>query len=120
RDDRGEARRHPALVTGATPGSARTPCIAGLPTLCGHVRVSDPGRGPAGHVWARHVQAFRAAADGNPLNMIGLALALIVLGVIFMFTIPWGVGIVVGAVGIILLVLYAIGFGRSARAEHRL
>jgi hypothetical protein len=51
--------------------------------------------------------------------MIGLALALIVLGVIFLFTIPWGVGIVVGVVGIILLVLYAIGFGRRASSEHR-
>jgi hypothetical protein len=46
--------------------------------------------------------------------MIGLAIALIVLGIIFLFTIPWGVGIVVGVVGIVLLVAYAAGFGRRA------
>jgi hypothetical protein len=51
--------------------------------------------------------------------MIGIALALIVLGIIFLFTIPWGIGIVVGIVGIILLALYAIGFGRSASSDHR-
>jgi hypothetical protein len=51
--------------------------------------------------------------------MIGVAVALIVLGIVFMFVIPWGVGIVVGAVGIILLILYAVGFGRRASSEHR-
>jgi hypothetical protein len=51
--------------------------------------------------------------------MIGAAIALIALGIVFMFVIPWGVGIVVGAVGIVLLILYAVGFRRGARSEHR-
>jgi Flp pilus assembly protein TadB len=49
--------------------------------------------------------------------MIGAALALIVIGVIFLFILPW-VGIVVGIVGVILLVLFLLGFGRRA-AEGR-
>ena len=49
--------------------------------------------------------------------MIGAAVALIVIGVIFLFIVPW-VGIVVGIVGVILLVLFLLGFGRRA-AEGR-
>ena len=49
--------------------------------------------------------------------MIGAALALIVIGVIFLFIIPW-VGIAAGIVGVILLVLFLAGFGRRA-AEGR-
>jgi hypothetical protein len=49
--------------------------------------------------------------------MIGAALALIVIGVVFLFIVPW-VGIVVGIVGVILLVLFLLGFGRRA-AEGR-
>jgi uncharacterized membrane protein YccF (DUF307 family) len=45
--------------------------------------------------------------------MIGLALALIVVGVGLLFLIPW-VGIPVGLVGILLAVLYLFGFGRRA------
>jgi hypothetical protein len=45
--------------------------------------------------------------------MIGAAFALLVLGVILLFVIPW-VGIPVAIVGIVLLVLYAVGFGRRA------
>jgi hypothetical protein len=45
--------------------------------------------------------------------MIGVALALIVIGVVFLFFIPW-VGIPVGAVGLLLAVLYLVGFGRRA------
>jgi len=40
-----------------------------------------------------------------------------VIGVIFLFIVPW-VGIVVGIVGVILLVLFLLGFGRRA-AEGR-
>lgn len=40
--------------------------------------------------------------------MIGLAIALIVIGIVFGFVIPW-VGIVVGLLG---LALFAVGFGR--------
>ncbi len=45
--------------------------------------------------------------------MIALALALIVIGVVFLFFLPW-VGIPVGIVGIVLLVLFLAGFGRRA------
>jgi Flp pilus assembly protein TadB len=50
--------------------------------------------------------------------MIGLALALVIVGVIFLFVIPW-VGIPVGVVGLILLVVWLLGFGRRASSEPR-
>ena len=43
--------------------------------------------------------------------MIGLALAIIIVGIIFGFVIPW-VGIVIGLVGIALFVAFLFGFGR--------
>ena len=45
--------------------------------------------------------------------MIGLAIALIVIGLIFAFVIPW-VGIVVGIVGLVLFIAFVAGFGRRA------
>jgi hypothetical protein len=45
--------------------------------------------------------------------MIGLALALIIVAIVFGFVIPW-VGIVVGVVGLILLIAFLVGFGRRA------
>lgn len=45
--------------------------------------------------------------------MIGVGIALVVVGVVFLFVIPW-VGIPVGIVGLILGVLWVAGFGRSA------
>ena len=45
--------------------------------------------------------------------MIGVALGLIALGIVFLFFIPW-VGIPVGIVGLILFVAYLAGFGRRA------
>ena len=51
--------------------------------------------------------------------MIGLAIALIVIGLIFGFVIPW-VGIVVGIIGVLLFIAFAAGFGRRAASdEHR-
>ena len=50
--------------------------------------------------------------------MIGVAIALIVIGIIFGFVIPW-VGIVVGLVGLVLFIAFAAGFGRRAADEHR-
>ncbi|HKG44280.1 MAG TPA: hypothetical protein VKB10_08575 [Gaiellaceae bacterium] len=50
--------------------------------------------------------------------MIGLAIALIVIGLIFGFVIPW-VGIVVGIVGVLLFIAFVVGFGRRAADEHR-
>ena len=50
--------------------------------------------------------------------MIGLGIALVVVGLIFLFIIPW-VGIPVGIIGIVLAVLYFAGFGRrTARGEQ--
>jgi len=45
--------------------------------------------------------------------MIGLALAIIIIGIIFGFVIPW-VGIIVGIVGLALFVALLAGFGRRA------
>jgi hypothetical protein len=45
--------------------------------------------------------------------MIGVALALIVIGIVFGFVIPW-VGIAVGIVGLALFVAFVAGFGRRA------
>ena len=45
--------------------------------------------------------------------MIGVALALIIVGIVFGLVIPW-VGIVVGFVGLVLLVAFLVGFGRRA------
>jgi Flp pilus assembly protein TadB len=50
--------------------------------------------------------------------MIGVGIALFIVGVIFLFIIPW-VGIPVGIVGLVLLILYLAGFGRrSMRGEQ--
>ena len=45
--------------------------------------------------------------------MIGVALALIVAGVVLLFIIPW-VGIAAGIVGLVLALLYVAGIGRRA------
>jgi hypothetical protein len=45
--------------------------------------------------------------------MIGVGVAMVVIGIIFLFVIPW-VGIVVGIVGLILAALWLAGFGRRA------
>jgi uncharacterized membrane protein YccF (DUF307 family) len=50
--------------------------------------------------------------------VIGLGIAFIVVGVIFLFIIPW-VGIPVGIVGLILAVLWLAGFGRRAVGRDR-
>ena len=48
--------------------------------------------------------------------MIGVALAMIVIGIVFLFVLPW-VGIPLGIVGLVLFVLVLLGFGRRAAAE---
>jgi hypothetical protein len=45
--------------------------------------------------------------------MIGLGIALVVIGLIFLFIIPW-VGIPVGIVGLVLAIMWLLGFGRRA------
>jgi hypothetical protein len=50
--------------------------------------------------------------------MIGVGIALLVVGIVFLFIIPW-VGIPVGIVGLVLAVLWIAGFGRrAARGEQ--
>ncbi|MDX6485788.1 MAG: hypothetical protein QOF43_941 [Gaiellaceae bacterium] len=50
--------------------------------------------------------------------MIGIGIALLLLGVGFLFVIPW-VGIPVGFVGLVLTLLYLAGFGRRAAAGEQ-
>ncbi|HET8607833.1 MAG TPA: hypothetical protein VFL66_12505 [Gaiellaceae bacterium] len=50
--------------------------------------------------------------------MIGVAVALVVIGIIFLFVIPW-VGIPVGIVGLILFVVWLLGFGRRTATDRR-
>jgi hypothetical protein len=45
--------------------------------------------------------------------MIGLAVALVVIGVVLLFLIPW-VGIAVGIVGVLLAIASLFGVGRRA------
>jgi hypothetical protein len=45
--------------------------------------------------------------------LIGVALAIIIVGIVFGFVIPW-VGIVVGLVGLVLFIAFVAGFGRRA------
>lgn len=49
--------------------------------------------------------------------MLGIAIGLIVVGVVLLFMVPW-VGLPLGIVGLILAVLYLAGVGRRA-AEPR-
>lgn len=50
--------------------------------------------------------------------MIGVAIALVVIGIVFGFAIPW-VGIVVGIVGAVLFIAFVTGFGRRGAGEQR-
>jgi hypothetical protein len=47
--------------------------------------------------------------------VIGVGIALILLGVVFLFVIPW-VGIVAGLLGLVLAFLWVAGVGRRAVA----
>jgi Flp pilus assembly protein TadB len=53
-----------------------------------------------------------AGEDGT---VLAAGIGLLVVGVFFLFLIPW-VGIPVGVVGLLLLVLYVVGW--SKRAAH--
>ena len=50
--------------------------------------------------------------------MIGIAIALMVIGLVFGFVIPW-VGIVVGLVGVLLFIALVTGFGLGAASDAR-
>ena len=45
--------------------------------------------------------------------MIGVGIAFIVVGILFLFIVPW-VGIPVGILGLVLAILWVAGFGRRA------
>lgn len=45
--------------------------------------------------------------------MIGVGIALLIVGIVFLFIVPW-VGVPVGIVGLVLAVLWVAGFGRRA------
>jgi len=45
--------------------------------------------------------------------VIGVGIAFIVVGIIFLFVIPW-VGIAAGIVGLVLAIVWVAGFGRRA------
>jgi membrane associated rhomboid family serine protease len=45
--------------------------------------------------------------------VIGVGIAFIVVGIIFLFVVPW-VGIAAGLVGLLLAILWVAGFGRRA------
>jgi hypothetical protein len=49
--------------------------------------------------------------------VIGAAVALVVLGVLLLFVFPWA-GLVVGAAGVILIVLFLVGFGRRTQTTR--
>jgi Flp pilus assembly protein TadB len=49
--------------------------------------------------------------------MIGVGIAFIVVGLVFLFVVPW-VGIGVGIVGLVLAILWVAGFGRRAAASR--
>jgi Flp pilus assembly protein TadB len=48
--------------------------------------------------------------------MIGVAIAFILVGVVFLFLVPW-VGIPVGVIGLVLVILWMAGFGRRIVAR---
>jgi Flp pilus assembly protein TadB len=50
--------------------------------------------------------------------MIGVGIAFIVIGVLFLFIIPW-VGIPIGIVGLLLAAVWMVGFGRRAAGRER-
>jgi hypothetical protein len=50
--------------------------------------------------------------------MAGVGVAFIVVGIVFLFVVPW-VGIVVGIVGLALALLWVAGFGRRAIGHDR-
>jgi Flp pilus assembly protein TadB len=51
-------------------------------------------------------------------SMIGVAIALLLIGVVLLFLIPW-VGIPVGIVGLVLVGLWMAGFGRRAMDQDQ-
>ena len=70
---------------------------------------------PRENVPWRRALLFPLTRLGNAANMIGLGIALVVLGVIFLFFLPW-VGIPLGIVGLVLVILWLAGLARGRAA----
>ena len=70
--------------------------------------------GPSG-VPLTPVRSFRGYRSNNEEvdKVIGLALALVVVGLVLLFVLPWAGG-AIGAVGLVLLLTFLLGFGRRA------
>ena len=50
--------------------------------------------------------------------MVGVAIALVIVGILVFFAVPW-VGIIAGVVGLVLAIAWLLGFGgRAARGEQ--
>ena len=60
---------------------------------------------------------FDARVAGNHPCMIGVAFALVVLGILGLFVFPWG-GAALVLVGLILLVLFLLGIGRRTARQQ--
>jgi len=61
---------------------------------------------------------FVTLGGGNTEAMIGVGIAFIIVGIIFLFIVPW-VGIPVGIIGLVLAILYFAGFGcRAGRGQQ--
>jgi hypothetical protein len=58
-----------------------------------------------------------SAPAGDKRAMIGVAIGLIIVGIVFLFVVPW-VGIAVGVIGLILLIGFLLGFGRVPRRRN--
>jgi hypothetical protein len=60
---------------------------------------------------------FNRGCAGDYNAMIGVALAILVIGVVLLFVVPW-FGIPLGIAGLVLLVLAIAGFGRRGAARE--
>jgi hypothetical protein len=58
------------------------------------------------------LSCFRLLALGNAASMIGLGIAFLVIGIIFLFFLPW-VGIPIGIVGLVLVIIWLGGLART-------
>jgi Flp pilus assembly protein TadB len=64
------------------------------------------------------VLRFRFSGLGNGLRMIGLGIALVLVGIILLFILPW-VGIPIGIVGLVLAILWFVGVSRGRQPGDR-
>jgi hypothetical protein len=50
--------------------------------------------------------------------MIGAALGLLLVGIVLIFILPW-VGVPVAVIGLVIAILYMVGFGRRAATGNQ-